>query len=107
MKTFIKQITWLVTTEHGWGNGYVLIPKGHKLHGVDYNNINVNVHGGLTFAKLAKECVDYFNIEPEDIEGWLIGFDTAHSNDTIEDWSKERVEEETNKLKEQLENYKD
>jgi hypothetical protein len=48
--------------------GYVGLPKGHKYYGKDYRKIDVDVHGGLTYA--------------EDDNGfWVIGFDCAHSGD--------------------------
>jgi hypothetical protein len=48
--------------------GYVGIPKGHKYYGKDYYHINVDVHGGLTYAN-------------KDDGYWVIGFDCAHSGD--------------------------
>lgn len=71
----------------GWGNGYVHLPPGHKWYGWDYNTIPVDIHGGLTFGQWDKEHIN-----------WVIGFDTAHSGDTLENWPKERVIEETNDL---------
>jgi hypothetical protein len=38
--------------EHGWGNGYVLIPHNHPFYKKHYDSIDVNVHGGLTFSEL-------------------------------------------------------
>lgn len=88
----LKEITWLGSMETGWGNGYVKLPKGHPYWGKDYDDIPVEVHGGLTFGE-------------EDENGfWVVGFDTAHHSDTRAYWTKERVEEETNNLREQLEN---
>ena len=51
MKTFLRENTWLTRgiTDFGWGNGYVLIPQGHPLHGKHYDEIDVDVHCGLTF----------------------------------------------------------
>lgn len=51
-------------------NGYVKIPQGHKYFGVDYNDIPVTVHGGLTYCRLADDQVN-----------WIVGFDTAHYMD--------------------------
>jgi len=45
---FIREITWLGSIETGWGNGYVAVPKEHPLYGKDYNNIDIDIHGGLT-----------------------------------------------------------
>lgn len=54
-------------------NGYVHIPAGHSLRGMDYMEIeNIEVHGGLTFSE----------------DDWL-GFDTAHYGDL---WSDEELE---------------
>ncbi len=49
---------------YGAINGYVRIPEGHPWHGLDYDDIDVAAHGGLTFAA----------------DGW-IGFDTLHLGD--------------------------
>jgi hypothetical protein len=45
-------------------NGYVRLPEGHPFEVLDYDDIDVSVHGGLTFSE----------------DGW-IGFDTAHAGD--------------------------
>lgn len=70
------------------------------------------VHGGLTFSEkpenfrleekvweqiiptkpsLSNEALSAFNY-------WVIGFDTAHSNDTPETWNETAVRAETEKL---------
>lgn len=104
MKTFIKQNTWLPGMKTGWGNGYVIIPKGHELHGKHYDYIDVEVHGGLTFSELASE-LKWDEIDESDKEGWVVGFDTAHFNDSAVNWPKHMVQKETNRLMEQLKNY--
>ena len=40
-------------------NGYVGVPKTHPFWGKHYDNVNVQIHGGLTFAN-------------EGVEGWNI-----------------------------------
>jgi|ERR1700722_19801912 len=105
MKHFIKKNTWLTMTNCGWGNGYVIIPQGHFLHGKDYDSIDVEVHGGLTFSEKASDCKDWTDLSEEDKEGWIVGFDTAHLGDTPENCNKEFVERETLYLKAQLESY--
>lgn len=59
-------IAWAIVEAPLYGamNGYVQIPKSHPWHGLDYDDIDVEVHGGLTFSR----------------DGW-IGFDTLHSGD--------------------------
>lgn len=55
--TFIRENTWLQRgfINCGWGNGYVLIPEGHPLHGEHYDKIDVDVNGGLTFSELVDD----------------------------------------------------
>jgi len=74
----------------GWGNGYVLIPEGHEFYGKRYDDIDVDVHGGLTFAEFIPEGDD-FGWRP----GYWIGFDTAHTGDNKEEWTKSEVFKET------------
>lgn len=79
--------------DRGHFNGYVALCKGHKYYGKKYDDIYVEVHGGLTFS----EKVQYQN----EIY-WVVGFDTAHANDTSEYWTRERTLEETKSLYNQL-----
>lgn len=112
MKTFLIESQGLAFMERGWGNGYVIIPKGHPAHGLDYYTIHekwdIDVHYGLTFAQPI-ENFEYFNewsggqITPEDVGSWVVGFDTAHYRDSLERWPMEAVFEETQRLREQLE----
>jgi hypothetical protein len=54
--------------------GYVGLPEGHASHGKGYDDIDANVHGGLTYARShAPYC------EPDGC--WWIGFDCAHAGD--------------------------
>ena len=108
IRMFVKENTWLSSLDVGWGNGYVIIPKGHPLHGKGYDDIDVSVHGGLTFSGPVNELDNskeggWFEIKPKDKDGWVIGFDTAHYGDNKMNWSKERVLKETQLLKEQVE----
>ena len=103
MKTLIRNSSSFLGNfmPHGWGNGYVLIPIGHPLHGVQYDAINVDVHGGLTFSALAEpDCWD--ELLPEDYGKWIVGFDTAHCGDDLSRWPKEAVQAETGALLRQL-----
>lgn len=111
MKYFIREFynNTVLYNNKGWGNGYVIIPKEHALHGKHYDEINdyINVHGGLTFSDPASDLLgDWEEVDENDIEGWIIGFDTAHYGDTLEYWTKERVEEETKNLLKQIEDFK-
>jgi len=83
-----------MATKFGWGNGYVGVPEGHPWFGVPYDEINVGVHGGLTYGS------DHFprKEEPKKDGLWWVGFDTRHYNDDFDRWPKEAVREETQYL---------
>lgn len=98
----------------GYANGYVAVPPEHPYHGVDYDNLLVDIHGGLTFDAAASvinssQNTSWHSLEfigdaaqlPDDY--WVFGFDTLHSGDSLETWPRERCVEETLRLKEQLE----
>lgn len=57
---------------------YVLLPKGHKYYGKNYDEIGIKCHYGLTYAnnKLLKNNV----IENGE---WVIGWDYAHLDDYV------------------------
>ena len=52
---------------------YIQIPKEHRYYKKNYDDIDINCHGGLTFSKSDL----YFN----PTESWWIGWDYAHGND--------------------------
>ena len=56
--------------------GYVEIPKDNKLYGKDYEDININCHGGLTYSKFNNR-----NYPVEYNNGYFIGFDCSHCGD--------------------------
>lgn len=58
--------------------GYVRVPPSHPLHGKSYDDADVDVHGGLTFADI-EPCTE------EDGTGWWFGFDCAHWQDALFD----------------------
>lgn len=87
----------------GAGNGYVFLPRGHKYFEEHYDNIPVSVHGGLTYAQMYDNHFDGV-VEglDQDTDYWVVGFDTAHLNDSLRNWPMSRVIEETMDLKAQL-----
>ena len=103
-----------VLVEYGWGIGYVLLPYNHPFWGKDYDDISIDVHGGLTFGgkfdfeRFEKWLgnrqffgdVNLKNYKRFD-NYWMIGFDTAHYGDNPSDQSKDFVLKETNYLLEQ------
>lgn len=58
----------------GFRTGYVGIPKGHKLFNVDYCEIDVSCHGGLTYS-------ESYLVDQTDDDIWWIGFDCGHYMD--------------------------
>lgn len=104
--SFVLENEW---NKQGWGNGYVLIFKDHPMWGVEYGEIPVYVHGGITFSRAYDKIwssppnINEGNFTNEELkEGWVIGFDTRHLMDTPEVWTKKAVLEETENLKNQM-----
>lgn len=56
---------------------YIKIPKTHKYYGIDYNDLDINVHGGLTYSK-NKLIINF-----KELKGWFIGWDYAHYGDYV------------------------
>ena len=102
MNIHVIENTWLNGMNHGWGNGYVLIPPGHKYYGIGYDNpklSNIIVHGGLTYSDFAQELP---NIPQQFIGFWALGFDTCHCTDTQDNWPESRVRSEAMSLHNQI-----
>ena len=55
---------------------YVKIPKGHPCYGMDYDDIDVDVHGGLTFG----DDLDHV-LAHRGLNTFWIGWDYAHCGD--------------------------
>lgn len=86
--------------------GYVKVPKESSLFGKDMFDIDVDVHGGVTYAR---------DMEKNE---WWVGFDCAHLYDITPGLSEhfpydaeyrdmEYVKRECNKLAEQIYRYDD
>jgi len=67
--------------------GYVGVPAGHWAHGKGYDDVSVDVHGGLTYADTCQAGADEATAichvpapgEPDHV--WWLGFDCAHAWD--------------------------
>lgn len=77
--------------------GYVGVASGHPCFEVEYDGVDVDVHGGLTFSEFCREGAEEHGIchapgpgEPDRV--WWLGFDCGHSCDIIPqaDWSFDR-----------------
>ncbi len=66
--------------------GYVGVPENHPLFGKGYNDVDFDVHGGITFADACQEgegeariCHTPESGQPDKV--WWFGFDCAHAGD--------------------------
>lgn len=114
IENHMKRLSGFGMFDFGWGMGYVLLPYNHPYYGKNYDDINAHVHGGLTFGQVFDS--EYFLkwIENKEICGdvtienfrqfnnyWIIGFDTNHYGDDLNNCSKSYVINETNSLAKQ------
>jgi hypothetical protein len=66
--------------------GYVAVPPGHPLHGVDHDDPRLQcfvVHGGVNYAQACSRLVCHVPRpgEPDDV--WWFGFDCMHGGDYV------------------------
>ena len=63
--------------------GYVGVPQGHPAYGYGYDDVPVEVHGGLTYADSCKGGICHVPQPgmPDDV--WWLGFDCGHSWDEV------------------------
>lgn len=67
--------------------GYVGIPQGHSAHGKDYDNVEITIHGGLTYSQESQESGDpalgvcHVSSSDQAESLWWLGFDCAHAGD--------------------------
>lgn len=97
----------------GYANGYVAVPPEHPAYGRNYEDVEVDIHGGLTFGVKKSSIVNpewWNDVEPLGFDAvsqipddyWIFGFDTFHYQDgphLNRDWCVKEV----GYLKEQLE----
>lgn len=73
----------LIRNEMGNWCGYVAVPESHPAYKKDYDDIDVSVHGGLTYADT------HLPVKGENNGGemfdpmWWLGFDCAHLDDFV------------------------
>lgn len=66
-----KGFTYKILTLGSHPVAYIMIPKKHLLYKISYSDIDLHVHGGLTYS-----CM-------EDDKNYWIGWDYAHSGDYL------------------------
>ena len=104
---------WLAA---GYANGYVAIPQNHPLYGKTWkDDLPELISREITFTEYLSTCIALFkSIEilddkmefPAD-DYWVLGFDTTYCCDNLTNWPRERVIDETLRLKNKLEALRD
>jgi hypothetical protein len=63
--------------------GYVGVPREHPCYANGYDGLDVDVHGGLTYANKCDGPICHVPEPgmPDDV--WWLGFDCAHSGDLV------------------------
>lgn len=77
-----------------WGtfNGYIAVPEGHPLYGVDTTDtwgwgneladrVNCAAHGSTTYADLGLNNISGTGATANTATAWWLGFDCAHHGD--------------------------
>lgn len=67
----------ILFNKSGWRTAYLNV-TGSVLQNVDYNNIDLDVHGGLTYSN---DHLPFERKTPVNREFWYIGWDYAHLED--------------------------
>lgn len=88
-KTEVDQMQWtsetgffcaIIRNPTGALCGYVGIPSSHPAFGRDYNGVDVDCHGGLTWGD-SQSFHKKAELEPQDPDIFWFGFDCAHFAD--------------------------
>lgn len=66
--------------------GYVGVEEGHRYFGVDYNDVDIDCHGGPTFSAFCsgkEHGICHLPAPGEADKVWWLGFDCAHAFDLM------------------------
>jgi hypothetical protein len=63
--------------------GYVGVPREHLHYGKGWDDVNVDVHGGLTYASPCSGHICHVPKPGETEDVWWFGFDCAHAFDLM------------------------
>src|ERR1700742_655501 len=70
-------------TNMGFLCGYVAVPPEHPWHGKHYDDIEAEVHGGLTYSDSCQGEIYHVPKEGQSDNVWWLGFDCGHAFDLI------------------------
>lgn len=79
----------LAVLQNGMGAwcGYIGLPDAHPWHGLGYDRLHVDVHGGLTYSESDPPGCALLQLSLASGAGpppsWWLGFDCAHAGDFI------------------------
>ena len=77
-QSIYKGFHLVVVFNNAFRCGYIGLPKGHKLEKVEYDDVDYDVHGGLTYSSTAQD------MWKKDGYYWYLGFDCAHLFDGMD-----------------------
>jgi hypothetical protein len=89
---YLIKNNWLPEDSCGWGNGYVVLPPNHEFHGKFYDDImsSIDACEELTYSKA------------DGNGNWVVGWDSAHLHQTMENYPMSVVLSQTQLLERQL-----
>lgn len=72
---------FILRNQLGCWCGYVGVPENHPAYGKSENDVNISVHGDLTYAEKCSPPICHIPEKgmPENV--WWLGFDTSHYKD--------------------------
>lgn len=82
--------------------GYVHVPEGHPAERGGYDDVEVDVHGGLTFRCKAKEGGSWFGFDTSHFDDWQPGVPGVTLDRPGRIWTEDDVAAETERLAGQL-----
>src|SRR5262252_4875039 len=68
---------------YGCWCGYVGVPAGHPAYQQAYTDVNVEVHGGLTYAGECSPPICHIPKPDQSDDVWWLGFDCGHCFDLL------------------------
>lgn len=73
----------MTRTEMGNWCGYVAVPPGHPAFEKPYDDVDVRVHGGLTYSDHCQAHICHVPKPGDPDNVWWLGFDCAHAWDLV------------------------
>ena len=74
---------FVLRNHHGAWCGYVGVAAGHPAYGLGYGDVDVEVHGGLTYAEKCSPPICHVPAPGEPDEVYWFGFDCGHAFDIM------------------------